>query len=102
MTSSAASLTDSARNVVLRRIWAHGARTELLESAEHLQPSPAGHVDVEQHDVRTMLGDRGDGAVDVLGLGHDLDGVATLVPQLLQLGADAGAEHGMVVDQHDT
>jgi hypothetical protein len=53
-------------------------------------------VDVEQHDVGAMLGDRGDRGVDVLGLGNDLHTLTAL-----ELGAHPGAEHGVVVDEDD-
>ena len=35
--------------------------------------TPTGQVHVEQHHVGVVRGDRGDGGVDVLRLGHDVD-----------------------------
>ena len=51
-------------------------------------------MDVEQDHVGEALVDELDGGVGLVGLAHDLDGVA-------QLGLDAGPEHGVVLDQED-
>ena len=64
----------------------------------HLDSPAAGEVHVEQHHLRLVLGDGGDRLVDVGGLGQDVDVTA---PDALQLGADAPAEHRVVVDDHD-
>ena len=84
MTSSAASLTDSARNFVLGRAG----------TAHHLDAAATGQVHVEQHHLGLVRGDRGDRGVDVLRLGDDVDVGA-------ELGAHAGPEHGVVVDDDD-
>ncbi len=60
----------------------------------HLGAAAAGQVHVEEHHLGLVRDDRGDGLVDVGGLGDDVDRGA-------ELGAYAGAEHGVVVDDHD-
>ena len=60
----------------------------------HLGATTAGQVYVEQHHLRLVLEYGGHGLVDVGRLGDDVDRGA-------ELGADAGAEHGVVVDDHD-
>ncbi len=60
----------------------------------HLGAATAGQVHVEEYDVGPVLVDGGDRLVDVGRLGHHVDRVP-------QLGAHAGAEHRVVVDQHD-
>ena len=63
MTSSAAPLTDRARNTT------PGWRAHRLDD----RPSPAaGEVDVQQHDVRGCAPDALDGRLDVDGLADDL------------------------------
>ena len=53
---------------------------------------------VEQHDVGAVRGHRGDGLVDVGGLGDDLDQAGA---GRGELGAHPGAEHRVVVDDQD-
>src|SRR5262249_9211080 len=60
----------------------------------HLRATAAGQVHVEEYDVRVQVGDRGDRLVDVRGLADDVDRGA-------ELGADAGPEHRVVVDDQD-
>ena len=87
MTSSAASDTDSARNRVSGSVGA--------DRLEHGQPAAVGHVHVEQHDVGTLS------RVMTAIASADAAGLADHVDPLAELGAHAGAEHRMVVDQHD-
>ena len=86
MTSSAASETDSAR----KRVSGSSGPT----ASQHRQPAAVGHVDVEQHDVRACRADHRDRLGTVARLADDVDPVA-------ELGAHPGAEHRVVVDQHD-
>ena len=87
-----------------------GIRSALLEAiAREPQMDPvagaviaasavaAGQVDVEQDDVGPQGVDGGDGALDVVGLGDDVQvgGVGG------QLGAHPGADQGVVVDDQD-
>src|SRR5690606_9812747 len=63
--------------------------------AAHDLPAPAaGQVHVEQDDVGAVGADRGHRLVDVPGLGDD-------VHRRTDLGAHAGAEHRVVVDEDD-
>ena len=86
MTSSAASEADSARKSV------SGACVG--RAADDRHAAAVGHVDVEQDDVGALRGDERDGLLDARGLAHELD-VA------LELGAHAGAEEPVVVDDGD-
>ena len=70
----------------------------MLRPPHHLDAAAAGQVHVEQHHLGLVLGDRGDRLVDVGGLGQDLDLAGAGGGQL---GADAAAEHGVVVDDDD-
>ena len=51
-------------------------------------------MDVKQHDVGLRARDHGDGLVDIACLTDDVDVSGELV-------SDAGAEHRVVVDEHD-
>ena len=57
-------------------------------------PSPVGHVDVDQDDIGQALADELDGSGHLVGVPHELDGVA-------QLGPHPGAKEMVVVDQED-
>ena len=61
---------------------------------QHRDAAAAGQVDVEQHHVRLRGQDHLDRARGVGGLADDGHRAA-------ELGADAGAEHRVVVDEHD-
>ena len=65
-----------------------------VHAAEHRQAPAPGQVDVEEHHVGEALTDELDRRPGLVGLAHDLDGVA-------QLGPDPGPEHGVVLDQED-
>ena len=71
-----------------------------MAGGDDLGPSPAvaaGQVDVEQDDVGPQGVDGGDGALDVVGLGDDVQ-VGSVGGQL---GAHPGADQGVVVDDQD-
>ena len=70
MTSSAASLTLSAR----KRVVGDAVAGRRGQPAHHLDPAAAGQVHVEQDDVGAVRGDGGDRLVDVGGLGEHVDG----------------------------
>jgi hypothetical protein len=57
--------------------------------------APVGQVDVQQHHVGHEGADAGDRGGDVAGLADDVD-------RRLDLGADPGADQGVVVDDVDT
>ena len=89
---------DDADHVVGRirdaqREEAHG-RPPRRDAADHLDAAAVRHLHVEQHHV----GLRGDDAVDRLA---DRAGVADDVDEAFELGAHAGAEQAVVVDEHD-
>ena len=87
MTSSAASDTDSARN----RVVDPGGRRSGAATSRPLPPGRCTSSSTTSGRVAVITRDR---RVDVLGLADDVDGVA-------ELGAHAGAEHPVVVDEHD-
>ena len=91
ITSSAASETDRARKRVVASCFAAAGSAQ---PTHHLGATAAGEVHVEQHHLRLVLEHGLHGLVDVGRLGDDVDGGA-------ELGPDAGAEHGVVVDDHD-
>ena len=64
------------------------------DGLDHGLTAAVGHVDVDEHDVGSALGDQLDGGAHLVGLADDLDRVA-------ELGAHAGAEEMVVVDQED-
>ena len=94
---------DDADDVVAGVRDAQGQEARLgdvVAGGDDLGPSPAvaaGQVDVEQDDVGPQGVDGGDGALDVVGLGDDVQvgGVGG------QLGAHPGADQGVVVDDQD-
>ena len=76
------------------------AAEQVGAGVQHLPPpgplEAAGQVDVEEHDVRAGGVDDGDRGRHVRGLADDLDrGLGG------ELGADAAAEHAVVVDEDD-
>ena len=75
----------------------HHVRLRRADPAQHLGAAAVGHVDVEQHDVRAQVRDPGDRLGDRARLAdHRHVGDAAV-----QLGAHAGAEQGVVVDEED-
>ena len=84
ITSSAASETESARNLTPGRSGA--------TAGDHGLAATVGQVDVEQDDLRIQLADQRHGLGDAARLADDLDGVGKLV-------AHARAEELVVVDQ---
>ena len=66
----------------------------LGRAADHRHAAAVGHVDVEQDDVGALRGDQRDRLLDAGRLADELD-VA------LELGAHAGAEQPVVVDDRD-
>ena len=56
-------------------------------------PRPPGQVDVQQHHLRPLLRDHGDGLLHGGGLAHHLDA-------RVQVCLQAGAEDGVVVHDH--
>ena len=71
-----------------------------MAGGDHLGPSPAvapGQVDVQEDDVGGQGVDGGDGALDVVGLGDNLQvrGVG------LELGTHPGTDQGVVVHHQE-
>ena len=71
-----------------RKRWAGSALGHL---ADHLEAAAARHVDVEQDDVGLELDDAADRVLDARGVAEHVD-------QAVELGAHAGAEQRVVVD----
>ncbi len=85
MTSSAASDTDRAR----KRVSGSSAR----QRGQHRRAAAVGQVDVEQDDVGAGAPDPGQTA------SATEPASPTTSTRGAELGADAGPEHGVVVDQ---
>lgn len=68
-------------------------------AAQHLDAAAAREVDVEEDDLGAGRRDDGDRLVDVGGLADDLD---TGLLGAADLGLYSGAEHPVVVDEHDS
>src|SRR3954453_1741701 len=64
-----------------------------MDTADHLDPTTAGHVHVEKHDVGLRVGDDVDCLVDLACFPDDLDRVT-------ELGAYAAAHQPVAVHQH--
>src|SRR6185436_8130277 len=62
--------------------------------SDHRLAAAVREVDVQQHDIRVELLDQRDRLLDARGLPDEVDGVA-------ELGAHAGPEEAVVVDQDD-
>ena len=87
------------RRVVIGRGGQHhdgqGRRERVLpEAFEQLEAAHAGHHDVEQHAVRDVLADAGDGL-------HGIGGLAHLIAVELEAVAQQPANRLLVVDDQD-
>ena len=72
----------------------HDHRHALLRHLrDHVEAREPGHLDVEEHQVRRVLGDRGDRLAAVGALAHDLD-----VGRLPQAQLEPAAGERFVVD----
>ena len=87
MTSSAASETDSARNLTPGRSTRDGVDDRVSLTV--------GEVNVEQHDVGVERLDQRDGVGDV-------PASPTTSTLVAELGADAGEEERVIVDEYDS
>lgn len=75
----------------------HDVRQLRAHAAEHLGAAAVGHVDVEQHDLRTRARDAGDRFRDRPGLADHLH----LVGDRIELRAHSRAEQRVVVHEED-